>query len=49
MVCLGAEAGKEFRFILHIFMFCFGLKVENSLRFAISIDSSNCSELRHVK
>lgn len=37
-MCLGAGAGKEFRFTFHIFMFCLGLKDENSLRLAISID-----------
>lgn len=44
IVCLGAEAGKEFRFIFHIFMFCLGLKVENSLRLVISIDSAQTAQ-----
>lgn len=30
-VCYGAEAGEEFKVILHIFMSCLGLKVKNSL------------------
>lgn len=31
IACLGAKTWKEFRFCFHIFMFCVGLKVENSL------------------
>lgn len=46
--CLGAGAGKEFRFTSHIFMFCLGLKDKNSPCLAISIDGSNSSELRPV-
>lgn len=30
-MCLGAEACEEFKVIFHIFMFCLGLKVKNSL------------------
>lgn len=30
-MCYGAEAGEEFKDILHIFMSCLGLKVKNSL------------------
>lgn len=44
IVCLGAEAGKEFRFIFHIFMFCLGLKAENSLCLVISIDRAQTAQ-----
>ena len=44
IVCLGVETGKEFRFIFHKFMFCVGLKAENSLCFAISIDIAQTAQ-----
>lgn len=44
IVCLGAEAGREFRFTFHIFMFCLGLKVKNSLRLVISIDRAQTAQ-----